>query len=214
MPATAFFECSNPACGFRFPAPAGMSACPRCAAPLRVVPETADLDAVNPRDETPTGAPLEALLDNIRSTYNVGAMFRTGDGAGLAHLHLCGTSPTPENPRVGKTALGAEFSVPWTWHANGVQAARQIKAQGKQLWALEIGPNSASIFQAARQLPAEPLCLAVGNEVSGIDPGILALCDARVWIPMQGYKRSLNVAIAFGVAVYTLRYAPRARTMW
>lgn len=214
MPATVFFECSNPACGFRFPAPAGMNACPRCAAPLRVVPETADLDSVNPRDETPLGAPLEALLDNIRSTYNVGAMFRTADGAGLAHLHLCGTSPTPDNPRVGKTALGAEFSVPWTWHPNGVQAAQQIKAQGKRLWALEIGPNSSSIFQAAQQLPDKPLCLVVGNEVSGIDPGILALCDARVWIPMQGYKRSLNVAIAFGIAVYTLRYAPRERTLW
>lgn len=214
MSATAFFECSNPACGFRFPAPAAMNACPRCAAPLRNVSETTDLDTVNPRDDSPAPQPLEALLDNIRSTYNVGAMFRTGDGAGLSHLHLCGTSPTPENPRVGKTALGAEFSVPWTWHANGVQAALDIRSQGKQLWALEIGPGSRSIFQAAQQLPAGPLCLVVGNEVSGIDPGILALCDARVWIPMQGYKRSLNVAIAFGIAAYTLRYASRDGTLW
>jgi tRNA G18 (ribose-2'-O)-methylase SpoU len=209
-----FFECSNPACGFRFPAPATMQACPRCTAPLRVVPETTDLDSVNPRDDSPAGPSLEALLDNIRSTYNVGSMFRTSDGAGLAHLHLCGTSPTPENPRVGKTALGAEFSVPWTWHANGVQAAQSLKEQGRRLWALEIGPNSSSIFQAATELPAEPLCLVVGNEVSGIDPGILALCDARVWIPMQGYKRSLNVAIAFGIAVYTLRYSAHKPTMW
>lgn len=214
MTATAFFECSNPACGFRFPAPGGITACPRCAAPVHLVPETTDLATVNPRDEANAGRSLEALLDNIRSTYNVGAMFRTSDGAGLAHLHLCGTSPTPDNPRVGKTALGAEFSVPWKWYANGVQAARQIKDQGKKLWALEIGPNSSSIFQAALALPAEPLCLVVGNEVSGIDPGILALCDARVWIPMQGYKRSLNVAIAFGIAVYTLRYAPCDRTLW
>ncbi|TLN25658.1 RNA methyltransferase, partial [bacterium] len=146
MPVTAFFECSNPACGFRFPAPAAMNACPRCGAPLRGLPNHAGLDSFNPRDDIPSGSTLEALLDNIRSTYNVGAMFRTGDGAGLAHLHLCGTSPTPENPRVGKTALGAEFSVPWTWHANGLLAARQIKAQGRKLWALEIGPGSSSIF--------------------------------------------------------------------
>ncbi len=214
MPSTVFFECSNPACGFRFPAPAGLPACPRCGSALRLIPETSDLATVNPRDEVPAKHSLEALLDNIRSTYNVGAMFRTSDGAGLSHLHLCGTSPTPENPRIGKTALGAEFSVPWTWQANGLQAAQQIKAQGKKLWALEIGPNSTSIFQAAVNLPDEPVCLVVGNEVSGIDPGILALCDARVWIPMQGYKRSLNVAIAFGIAVYTLRYAPQVHTMW
>lgn len=213
MLATCFFECINPACAFRFPAPAAMATCPRCASPVRAVPETADLAEANPRDDTP-GRLLEALLDNIRSTYNVGAMFRTSDGAGLSHLHLTGTSPTPENPRVGKTALGAEFSVPWSWHINGLQAAQHLKTQGKQLWALEIGPQSSSIFQAALDLPEEPFCLVVGNEVSGIDPGILALCDARVWIPMRGYKRSLNVAIAFGIAVYTLRYASRVRTMW
>lgn len=213
MSATVFFECSNPDCAFRFPAPTIMTTCPRCASPVHAVPETTDFSTTNPRDEA-AGRGLEALLDNIRSTYNVGAMFRTSDGAGLSHLHLTGTSPTPENPRVGKTALGAEFSVPWTWHANGLQAAQQIKSQGKQLWALEIGPHSSSIFQAAWNLPEEPICLVVGNEVSGIDPGILAICDACVWIPMQGYKRSLNVAIAFGIAVYTLRYASGVRTMW
>lgn len=206
MPATVFFECSNPACFFRFPAPPALVNCPRCGSSARPVPEITDLAEANPRDET-SRQPLEALLDNIRSTYNVGAMFRTSDGAGLSQLYLTGTSPTPENPRVGKTALGAEYSVPWSWHANGLHAAQQIKAQGKHLWALEIGPHSSSIFQAAQELPDDPLCLVVGNEVSGIDPGILALCDARVWIPMQGYKRSLNVAIAFGIAVYTLRYA-------
>ena len=206
MSATVFFECSNPACSFRFPAPPAMLQCPRCGSSLISVPETSGLAEANPRDET-ARRPLEAPLDNIRSTYNVGAMFRTSDGAGVSHLYLTGTSPTPDNLRVGKTALGAEFSVPWSWHANGLQAALQVQAQGRQLWALEIGPDSTSIFQAAPEIPDEPLCLVVGNEVSGIDPGILALCDRRVWIPMQGYKRSLNVAIAFGIAVYTLRYA-------
>lgn len=209
MPATVFFECSNPACAFRFPAPPAMLQCPRCGSSLNSVPEASSLAEANPRDET-AHRPLEALLDNIRSTYNVGAMFRTSDGAGVGHLYLTGTSPTPENPRVGKTALGAEFAVPWSWHANGLQVALQVKAQGSQLWALEIGPDSTSVFQAAPEMPGEPLCLVVGNEVSGIDPGILALCDRYVWIPMQGYKRSLNVAIAFGIAVYTLRYAAGA----
>lgn len=214
MPGTIFFECTNPACRFRFPGPERMNTCPRCGVSLRVVSDTADLGYVNPRDEEPMASPIEALLDNIRSTYNVGAMFRASDGAGLSHLYLCGTSPTPENTRVGKTALGAEFSIPWSWHANGVEAARQIKDRGKRMWALEIGPNSSSIFSPGLKFPEEPLCLVVGNEVSGIDPGILALCDAHVWIPMQGYKRSLNVAIAFGIAVYTLRYRTPIRTLW
>ena len=214
MPGTIFFECSNPACRFRFPGPATMAACPRCAEPLRIITDTFDLATVNPRDQETMGVPLEAFLDNIRSTYNVGAMFRTSDGAGLSHLYLSGTSPTPENPRVGKTALGAEYSVPWSWHANGVEEARNIKDSGKRLWALEIGPDSSSIFSTDLDLPDEPLCLVVGNEVSGIDPGILSLCDARVWIPMQGYKRSLNVAIAFAIAVYTLRYRTPMRTLW
>jgi tRNA G18 (ribose-2'-O)-methylase SpoU len=214
MSGITFVECTNSACGFRFPGPETMNTCPRCGTALREISAATDLGSVNPRDKEPIASPLEALLDNIRSTYNVGAMFRTSDGAGLSHLYLCGTSPTPENPRVGKTALGAEFSIPWSWHANGVEIARQIKDSGKSLWALEIGPNSSSIFSAALELPAEPLCLVVGNEVSGVDPGILSLCDARVWIPMQGYKRSLNVAIAFGVAVYTLRYRTSIRTLW
>ncbi|HWQ03944.1 MAG TPA: TrmH family RNA methyltransferase [Longilinea sp.] len=214
MPGTTFFECSNPACRFRFPGPLTMDACPRCSASLRIISDAADLASVNPRDKNPIGTPLEAFLDNIRSTYNVGAMFRTSDGAGLSHLYLSGTSPTPENPRVGKTALGAEFSVPWSWHANGVRAAQEIKDSGKRLWALEIGPHSSSIFSAVEELPVEPLCLVVGNEVSGIDPGILSLCDQRIWIPMQGYKRSLNVAIAFGIAVYTLRYRSTVHRVW
>jgi tRNA G18 (ribose-2'-O)-methylase SpoU len=155
-----------------------------------------------------TGPVLQALLDNIRSSFNVGAMFRTADGAGVSHLHLCGITPAPDHPKVAKTALGAEYSVPWTQYWDALEAAASLKQGGFELWALEGGPRAESIFEVTEELPDKPLLLVVGNEVSGVDPGLLALCERVVSIPMQGAKQSLNVAVAFGIAVYTLRYFP------
>jgi tRNA G18 (ribose-2'-O)-methylase SpoU len=161
----------------------------------------------NPRSCSASGPVVEALLDNVRSTFNVGAMFRTADGAGVAHLHLGGVTPTPEHPRVGKTALGAEHAVPWTWHPNALEAAQAGQARGLRLWALEVGPGAVALPDVRTVITAEPVLLVVGGEVSGVDPAILALCEYTLWIPMQGFKRTLNVAIAFGIAVYGLRYA-------
>ncbi len=154
----------------------------------------------------PPGPPVEALLDNIRSTFNVGAMFRTADGAGVRHIHLAGVTPAPDHPKVGKTALGAEYAVPWTLHWDALEAARECKQNGMRLWALEGGAEARPLFDLRPELPGPPILLAVGNEVSGVDPGILELCDRHISIPMQGVKRSLNVSIAFGIAVYFLRF--------
>jgi len=87
-----------------------------------------------------------------------------------------------------------------------LNAVQECKDRGLQILGLEIQPDAISIFDAASTLLDQPTLLVVGNEVSGIDPGIQELCDRNIWIPMQGYKRSLNVAVAFGIAVYTLRY--------
>lgn len=156
----------------------------------------------------PAGLDIEILLDNIRSAFNVGSMFRTADGAGIRGLHLCGMTPTPDNPKTWKTALGAERAMPWTYHRNGLAAAQEMKARGMRLWALEGGLQSVSIFEAAQSPGGAALALVVGNEISGVDPGILEICDCVVHIPMEGVKRSLNVAIAFGIAAYILRYLP------
>jgi 23S rRNA (guanosine2251-2'-O)-methyltransferase len=96
--------------------------------------------------------------------------------------------------------------VPWTQHLNALDAAQALKDQGLRLWALEGGPQAQSLFSCAADLPGAPILLVVGSEVSGVDPGLLALCERVVAIPMQGSKRSLNVSIAFGVAAYFLRY--------
>ncbi|NPV76937.1 MAG: RNA methyltransferase [Anaerolineae bacterium] len=149
---------------------------------------------------------IEVLLDNIRSAFNVGSIFRTADGAAINHIHLCGITPTPDHPKVSKTALGAECLVAWTQHWDGVEAARELKEKGYALVALESAEDSRSLFEIS-SLPGTPLTvLVLGNEVTGVDPGILELCNQKIHIPMQGSKRSLNVAIAFGIAAYHLRY--------
>ena len=209
-----FRQCLHPNCRFRFPAPGRREtpfSCPRCGSATIATDSAQISEGWNPRDFQPAGPPIEALLDNIRSTYNVGSMFRTADGAGIQHLHLAGTSPQPEHPGVAKTALGAEYAVPWTHWPNGVDAAACLKDRGFQLWALEVGPQSIPLFESLPACGDPPVGLVVGNEISGIDPAILALCDRCLWIPMQGYKRSLNVAIAFGIAAYFLVHGTRMR---
>jgi tRNA G18 (ribose-2'-O)-methylase SpoU len=133
-------------------------------------------------------------------------MFRTADAAGISHLHLCGISATPKQAKVAKTALGAEQSVPWSYYRNGVDAAVALKQRGYRLWAIEGGPQAESLFQARSMRQGWPIVLVVGNEVTGVDPAILQQCDQVLSIPMHGRKRSLNVAVAFGIAVYYLRH--------
>jgi len=205
-----FYQCSNPSCTLRFPAPISFEKsgpfCPRCKSPVKVVPTS---DQVQNSDFHQTLnyplSRLEVLLDNIRSTFNVGAILRTSDGAGVDQAHLCGITPCPDNPRISKVSLGAEFSVPWTYHPNAFQAVIDCKTRGLEICAIEILPGAVSITDPQAHLN-HPALLVVGNEVSGIDPGILDLCDRSFYIPMHGYKRSLNVAVAFGIALYSLRF--------
>lgn len=203
-------QCADGACRLRFPAPAIFAElpCPRCKGPTRAVMPFPERRLPGPdRFPKPVSSQpaVEALLDNIRSIYNVGAMLRTADGAGLAHLHLCGITATPEHPRVAKTALGSETAVPWTAYPNALDAADALEAQGYRLWALESVPGAGSLF-AVERLPDAPLVLVVGNELAGVDPALLARCERVLAIPMQGVKGSLNAAVAFGIAVYHLRF--------
>ena len=152
----------------------------------------------------PAGNHLEALLDNVRSAWNVGSIFRSADGAGIARLHLCGITPTPESAALGKTGLGAEKSLPWVYARDSYAAAQSLREQGMCLWALEHDPRASPIQEFRSAQADRPVVLVVGNEVCGVDPEILDLCE-RVWfIPMQGAKRSFNVAVAFGIAAYIL----------
>lgn len=150
----------------------------------------------------PASRNVVALLDNIRSLRNVGAIFRTSDAAGISHLYLGGYTATPEHPKLAKTALGAELSVPWTQYRNGLDAIAALQEQGYAIWAVEGGERAESIFEVSDE--TNPIALVFGNETAGVDPAILELADKVVAIPMRGIKHSLNVETAFGVIAYTL----------
>lgn len=147
--------------------------------------------------------PFVAVLDNIRSLHNVGAIFRTADAAGVGKLYLCGMSGTPPRPEIRKAALGAEESVAWEYFKQTREALLQLKGAGYFLLALESTPASIDYRRAAYQFP---LALVVGHEYNGIAPETLALCDAAVALPMRGVKISLNVAVAFGIAAYEIAH--------
>jgi 23S rRNA (guanosine2251-2'-O)-methyltransferase len=195
-------------CGLRFPVLENQASdppCPRCGSPT--LPGSAPYGEHKPRrmDFQPGLPRVEVLLDNIRSIYNVGSIFRTSDGAGISHLHLCGITPTPDNPKLKKTALGADETIGWTHYLNGCAAAQALHSQGMRLWALEGGDRSSAIHKACFDYDEKTVVLIVGNEVCGVDPGILDQCEKILAIPMQGIKTSLNAAVAFGIAVYMLR---------
>ncbi len=202
-------QCERQGCHFRFPVIERSTMgkdCPRCGDTTRLVYGPYTANEVSIRQTVATGPELEALLDNIRSIFNVGNMLRTADGAGVRRVHLCGITPAPSNPKLTKTALGAERAVPWTHHKDGLTAAICLKKSGLRLWALEGGPRSEPLFEAITDVHGPPVALVVGSELSGVDPGILEQCDRVLCLPMQGSKTTLNVAVAFGIAAYFLRF--------
>jgi 23S rRNA (guanosine2251-2'-O)-methyltransferase len=145
--------------------------------------------------------PVSVLLDNVRSLYNVGAFFRTGDAAGIEKLYLCGITGKPPEKAIRKTALGAEDHVEWeqTWDTVGL--LRDLRERGHEIAAIETSAHSVDLFDWQ---PRFPVCLLFGHEVDGVRPEVLALADTHVRIPMLGVKHSLNVATAGGVVLYEL----------
>ncbi len=146
--------------------------------------------------------PVFALLDNIRSVWNVGSMFRTADAVGLGGLFLTGMTATPPRKDIEKTALGATLTVPWDYWQNSVAAARHIQDQGIALIALEQTPVSVDWEEISFPFPH---CFVVGHEVKGVRSEIIDLADQVVEIPMSGTKHSLNVAVSFGLLAYQTR---------
>ncbi len=208
MSTYAFFECKNPSCRLRFPLDISNHQgkfCPRCGGDLVKVDSWTDSTS-SEHDRALPARKISVVLDNIRSTFNVGSIFRTADGVGVEHLYLCGITPTPEDhPAMAKTALGAEKTVSWSSYANALSAAKKLQKAGYFLLALENNVGSIPIMNfSINNLRDRAVGLIVGHERAGVDPGLLGLCDATIALPMVGHKASLNVAVAFGVAVYWL----------
>ncbi len=146
------------------------------------------------------------LLDNIRSAWNVGSIFRTADGFGFVHAYLCGITPTPEVEAVVKTSLGAENSVPWSYHKDAEKLVRGLKKEGFAIFALEDDERASSIKEEdwGMKYKEKDIVLILGSEVTGVDPELLDLCNEIIYIPMRGEKKSFNVAMAFSIAAYAL----------
>lgn len=198
-------ECTNADCKLRAPVLAHelREICPLCQSKM-MVSGAPFPDHKREEEKKSADNHIELFLDNLRSAYNVGSLFRTADGVGVKHVHLCGITPKPTNQKVAKTALDTENSMPWTHYKNGLDAVHKLKEQGLQIWALESTKESASLWEIG--MPKVPVLLIVGSEVAGVDPAILPLCDQVVSLPMLGHKQSLNVATATGVALYQMQF--------
>ncbi|KAB2926323.1 MAG: RNA methyltransferase [Bacteroidetes bacterium] len=144
--------------------------------------------------------PLYALIDNVRSLYNVGSIFRSSDGALVRKLLLTGYTPAPPRREIDKTALGATLTVPWQHYQDPMDAVRELRASGVRLCAVELTDAGRPHYELQ---PADfPLCFAFGNELTGVSKDVMAAADMAVEIPMYGHKQSLNVAVAYGVVMY------------
>ncbi len=143
--------------------------------------------------------PFVVLLDDIRSLWNVGSTFRTADACGVERLLLTGITGCPPRQEISKTALGAEESVAWSYHADPLEALEEVSTAGYTPVALESSDRAVPLQQM--RWP-DRLCLVVGNEVAGVSKALLTDCAHRVFIPMGGVKESFNVAVAFGIAAH------------
>ncbi|MEY4744652.1 MAG: hypothetical protein RL272_597 [Candidatus Parcubacteria bacterium] len=141
------------------------------------------------------------VLDNIRSLYNVGSMFRTADGFGVKKIVLCGITGTPEQHGVQKVALGAERAVPWEKAGQTWRVVERLKREGYAVVGLE---RCEGAIPVGSYRPSRKTALVVGNEIRGLTPALRARLDATIEIPMRGTKESFNVAVSCGIALYAL----------
>jgi tRNA G18 (ribose-2'-O)-methylase SpoU len=169
---------------------------------------------ISPHPNPPLEKGREKIIvvcHNIRSAFNVGSIFRTADGAGVTKIILGGYSAHPPHPKISKTALGAEKSIPhervWqTWNVieNFKEKRYHIAALEKTKEVYPESPKARGTKNIFNFKPKFPMVLVLGNEVKGLSKKILGRCDDIVFIPMRGRKESLNVAVAFGIAIYQI----------
>jgi 23S rRNA (guanosine2251-2'-O)-methyltransferase len=152
--------------------------------------------------------PVSVLLENVRSLYNVGAFFRTGDAVSLRKLYLAGITGYPPEKMITKTALGAEETLNWERTPDARELVTGLRAQGCEIAAIETSVHAVDLFDWQ---PRFPVCVLFGHETDGLTPELAALADTHVRIPMLGRKHSLNVATAGGVVLYELLRKYRER---
>lgn len=146
--------------------------------------------------------PVIVVLENIRSAYNVGSVFRTADAFLVNAIYICGYSAKPPHKEIKKTALGAEETVTWKHFKTAAEAIAELREAGYKVYAIEQVKESISLekFDAGEN----KIAVVFGNEVIGVEQSTIHLCDGSVEIPQLGMKHSLNIATAAGVVLWEI----------
>jgi len=207
IPIGVFRECTNSNCRFRYPdirIDLDDDYCPVCGDHASISNYIFSKSDKKPKLTHSKRPRRIALLDNIRSVYNVGSIFRTCEGLGVTEMILAGITPTPDHPRLSKTGLGAEKNISWQHQNNACLSLSRLRNEGVFIIGLECTEKSKLIQTCNENLYDKHVCLVAGNERLGIDPVVQDLCDFLVCIPMQGVKESFNVSVAFAIAAFYL----------
>jgi len=148
--------------------------------------------------------PLVVVLDDVRSLYNVGSVFRTCDAFRVEAVYLCGITATPPHVEIHKTALGAEDSVSWRYFKTADEAVAELRQQGYFTFAVEQaeGSTKAPISFLSSAETKKPFAVVLGNEVKGVHQSVVDLCDDCLEIPQFGTKHSMNVAVTAGIVIW------------
>ncbi|MEP6584981.1 MAG: RNA methyltransferase, partial [Ginsengibacter sp.] len=145
--------------------------------------------------------PVVVILENIRSAYNVGSVFRTADAFLIEAIYICGYTAKPPHKEITKTALDAQNSVNWKYFENSASAIVELKKQGYKIYSIEQVADSLSLEKFS-DLNKNKVAFVFGNEVSGVEQETIKLCDACVEIPQYGMKHSLNISVAAGIVLW------------
>ncbi len=144
-----------------------------------------------------------AVLENVRSAYNVGSVFRTADAFLIEAIYITGYTAYPPHKEIKKTALGAEDTVSWQYFPQMTEAIGQLKAMGYAIYAAEQVEQSISLERFMDHAP-ERVAIIFGNEVTGVEQSTIVQCDGCIEIPQMGMKHSLNIATAAGVVLWEI----------
>lgn len=145
--------------------------------------------------------PLVVVLDDVRSMYNVGSVFRTCDAFRVESIALCGISCTPPATEIHKTALGAEDSVSWKYYKTALEAVEELRAEGYEVLAVEQVEHSTKL-QTFQTEKGKKYAVVLGNEVKGVHQEVVDACDGCLEIPQLGTKHSMNVSVTAGIIIY------------
>ena len=146
------------------------------------------------------------VMDNVRSAFNIGAAFRSGDAFGIEKIVLCGICATPPSAEIHKSALGAELSLDWNYYNSTKEAIAELKQQGYTIISIEQAEHTISLenlsLPISEKSENEKYALVFGNEVHGVEQDVVNMSDFVIEIPQIGTKHSINVSVSVGIILW------------